>query len=116
MIGHTGDDLCPVAAILAYPAIHGGNQGPLFQFKDGSPCTRSAFVGTVKEALQSLGYPFKRYSGRRFQAGAASTAVAAGLEDSIIKTMGRWESSAYLLYIRIPQDQLQGVSSLLSKK
>ena len=96
VIGCTGDDLCPVAATLAYLAIRGGNQGPLFQFKDGSPLTRSAFVRTVKEALQSLGYPSNRYSGHSFRAGAASTAAAAGLEDSIIKTMGRWESSAYL--------------------
>ena len=104
--GRTGDDLCPVAATLAYLAIRGGNQGPFFQFKDGSPLTRSAFVRMVKEALQSLGYPSNRYSGHSFRAGAASTAAVAGLEDSIIKTMGRWESSAYLLYIRIPRDQL----------
>ena len=116
VIGRTGDDLCPVAAMLAYLAVSGGNQGPLFQFKEGSPLTRSVFVRMVKEALQMLGYPPKRYSGHSFRAGAASTAAAAGLEDSIIKTLGRWESSAYLLYIRISQDQLRGVSPVLSKK
>ena len=40
MIGCTGDDLCPVVATLAYLALRGGNQGPLFQFKDGSPLTQ----------------------------------------------------------------------------
>ena len=113
VIERTGDDLCPVVATLAYLVVHGGNQGP---FKDGSLLTRSAFVRTVKEALQSLGYPPKRYSGHSFRAGVASTAVAAWLADLIIKTMGRWESSAYLLYTRIPRDQLRGVSSVLSKE
>ena len=104
MIGCTGDDIYPVVAMLAYLAIHGGNQGPLFQFKDGSPLTRSAIIRRVKEALHSLGYPSKKYSGHSFWAGAAFIAAAAGLEDSITKTMGRWESPAYLLYIRIPCD------------
>ena len=30
--------------------------------------------------------------------GAATIAAARGLQDSLIKTMGRWESSAYTLY------------------
>ena len=115
VIGATGDDLCPVTAMLAYLAVRGGAQGPLFQFGNGSPLTRTVFVSRTKAALQRLGLSAAMYAGHSFRAGAATTAAAAGLEDSLIKTMGRWESSAYLLYIRIPRAELQGVAVVLSK-
>ena len=31
------------------------------------------------------------------------------------KTLGRWKSSAYLLYIRMPREELVGVSKLISQ-
>ena len=73
------------------------------------------FVAKVKAALQLLGLPAARYTGHSFWAGAATTAAVGGIEDSLIKTMGRWESSAYLLYYRIPQAQLQSVAAVLSR-
>ena len=60
-----------MAATLTYLAIRGGNQGPLFQI----------------------------YSGHSFQAEAASVLTAAGLEDLIIKTMGRCMGEFSLLAI-----------------
>ena len=41
-------------------------------------------------------------------------AAAQGIEDSVIKTLGRWESAAYLRYVRIPRAQLTGYSCILS--
>ena len=42
-------------------------------------------------------------------------AAACGIEDSTIQTSGRWESSAYLRYVRIPRETLASISkSLLS--
>ena len=55
-----------------------------------------------------------QYAGHSFRIGAATTAAAAGVEDSIIKTLGRWESAAYLLYLRIPRERLAALSKLLS--
>ena len=34
------------------------------------------------------------------------TAASRGVEDAIIKTLGRWKSLAYLEYVKIPRDQL----------
>ena len=52
-------------------------------------------------------------SGHSFQIGAATTAAACGLPESLIKTLGRWESSAYMLYIRTPQSTLCAVAQKL---
>lgn len=40
-----------------------------------------------------------------FQNWAATTAAAKGIEDCIIKTLGKLESLAYLQYIKIPHSQ-----------
>ena len=36
-----------------------------------------------------------------------------GMEDSTIKTLGRWRSLAYLDYVRIPRDRLAGITRTL---
>ena len=73
-MGKTGDELCPVAAILAYLLVRGAVKGPLFQFADGKPLTRERFVERVREALRLAGVDHNSYSGHSFRAGAATTA------------------------------------------
>ena len=68
----------------------------------------------VRAALQSAGIEQQRYSGHSFRIGAATTAASKGLEDCLIKTLGRWESVAYLQYVKIPRQQLAGYSKLLA--
>ncbi len=94
-LGHTGNRLCPVAALAAYLAIRGQTLGPLFHFAEVSFLTRDAFVREVRRALTEAGLKCSSYAGHSFRIGAASTATAAGVEDSVIKTLGRWEISAY---------------------
>ena len=43
-LGHTGDPICPVAALLTYMAARGNGTGPLFKFSSGKPLTRDSFV------------------------------------------------------------------------
>ena len=43
-MGATGDELCPVSALLAYLAVRGKIDGPLFRFKDGRSLTREGFT------------------------------------------------------------------------
>ena len=113
-IGRTGTRLCPVAALLDFVAARGTSQGPLFTFHDGSFLTRQRFVDLVREALQKAGIDQQKYCGHSFRSGAATTAAKKGLEDCIIKTLGRWESVAYLQYVKIPREQLAGYSKLLA--
>ena len=112
LIGRVASDLCPVSAMLAYLVVRGNQTGPpLFKFQDGRPLTRQRFVMAVKEALDAAGVEAGQYSGHSFRIGAATTAAARGLEDSTVRTLGRWKSLAYLEYIRIPHAQLAGYVS-----
>ena len=65
-----------------------------------APVTREVFVDKVRSALSILGYDASIYAGHSFRIGAATTAAEHGIEDSVIKMLGRWESSAYQLYVR----------------
>ena len=113
-MGATGDELCPVSALLAYLAVRGKIDGPLFRFKDGRSLTREGFTSTVRSALSALGYDSSEYAGHSFRIGAATTAAEQGVEDSTIKMLGRWESSAFLLYVRTPRQSLSSISRRLS--
>ena len=112
-IGKTGGPLCPVVAITQYMAIRGSKEGPFFQFQNGHPLTKSLFTNKVREALTAIGLPEQNFAGHSFRIGAATAAASAGIEDSVIRTLGRWSSSAYLMYIRTPREQLASFSRAL---
>ena len=112
-LGRTNSELCPVAAVLAYMVERQSSPGPFFKFVDGRYLTRARFVSEIRAALQAAGVPDSGYSGHSFRIGAATTAVLNGVPDSLIKTMGRWQSSAYTLYIRTPRETLCSVARAL---
>ena len=114
-VGRTGNALCPVAAMLSYLSVRGGAEGPLFRFKDGRLLTRERFVSRVRDALSAAGIDESLFAGHSFRIGAATTAAQAGIPDATIQLLGRWKSTAYLLYIKTPRDQLASVSQTLSK-
>ena len=113
-VGRTGSDLCPVAAVLDFLQARGISPDPLFLFEDRRPLTRQRFVVLVRDALRKVHIDQSKYCGHSFRIGAATTAAAKGMEDCIIKILGRWESLAYLQYVRLPREQLAGYSSLLA--
>lgn len=114
-VGSTQNDLCPVSAMLAYLAIRGSRDGPLFTWQNGTPLTRIQFVESVREGLSKANLPAKDFAGHSFRIGAATTAATLGMEDSLIQTLGRWKSSAYLLYVKLDPRQLASISENLSK-
>ena len=114
-LGRTGNLLCPVAAVLAYLAIRPQSPGPLFIFSDGSYLTRDRLVAHLRAGLQQAGVDASRFSGHSFRIGAATMAAQAGIEDAVIKMLGRWKSSAYQRYVRTPRDQLAAIASRLAR-
>ena len=114
-MGRTNQQLCPVAAVLSYLAIRAATPGPLFVFKNGSFLTRDRLVSRLRNSLQEAGIKAANFSGHSFRIGAATTAARVGIEDSVIKMLGRWESAAYQRYIRTPRAQLAAISSQLTR-
>ena len=71
-------------------------------------------MAEVKKALEITGADASEFNGLSFRIGVASTAAANGMEDSLIKTLGRWECDAYQRYIKIPREELANYTSLLA--
>lgn len=114
VIGKTQDSLCPVAAVCAFMAQRGTSPGPFFVFPDGTPLTKPRFVEIIRAALEELGLPQEQFAGHSFRIGAATTAAQAGLEDSTIMMLGRWNSAAFLRYLRTPRESLAAATAQLS--
>ena len=113
-LGASNGDLCPVKALLEYVSIRPAVQGALFLFESGAPLTHSALVDKLHQALRQAGLNDSDFNGHSFRIGAATTAAQRGLEDSLIQTLGRWKSSAFKLYIKLPRSQLASVSRALA--
>lgn len=90
-----------------------GQAPDLFIYQDGSPLSRSRLSSFLQTTLQAAGIPGK-FSGHSFRIGAATTAAQRGVPDHLIKTMGRWSSDAYLLYVRTPVDTILSVAERLA--
>ena len=113
-LGRTNVDVCPVAAVLSYMVIRGPAPGPFFQFEDGKYLTRGYFVAAVRASLKQSSIDDSKYSGHSFRIGAATTAAHQSLPDSLIKTLGCWDSSAYTIYIRTPREALYAMCPVFS--
>ena len=113
VLGRTNNQLCPIADLLAYLAVKSGKPGFLFAFNDGRLLTKVRFVNKVRQALSLAGLDAKCYAGHSFRIGAATTSGMCRLSDFTIKMLGRWESTAYLLYIRTPRVQLAKLLAII---
>ena len=112
-MGRVDGHIYPVKALLVYLAVWGMSPGPLFQFADGSPLSCTRLVEAVRSALSSRGFAVQGFNGHSFRIGAATTAAACGIPDSLIQTLGRWRSSAFTSYIRTPVSTVAAVSPRL---
>ena len=107
-LGRGVDSVCPIVALGNYLSRRGSTPGPLFLFSNGHPLTQQQLSSSVQAILHAAGY-----SGHSFRIGAATTAAARGVPDHLIKTLGRWSSDAYQVYIRTPVSSIIHVSSQL---
>ena len=105
VIGWVDSPLCLVTAILRLVAtalVH------FFVDPSHKLLTKQKFVTQIRSILNSLGVQQDQYAGHSSEIiGAATTAAAAGVEDSTIQILGRWHSAAFLQYIRTPTSGCQ---------
>ena len=113
-LGQTGNELCPVTTMTAYLAVRVDHQDRFLDSREELHCRGRGWCNELGKALQPSGVDVSKYSGHSFRIGAATTVAMVGVEDSLIKTLGRWQSSAYLSYIPVPRERLAAVSHKLS--
>lgn len=56
----------------------------------------------LQNSLAFCGLDTKRYQSHSFRIGAATAAADLGASDIQIQNMGRWKSTAFKKYIRVP--------------
>ena len=112
-LGVSGTAMYLVTALMRYLAVRLPGDGQLFVWENSRPLTRMMFVTHLRRGLQSAALDMSQFSSHSLRIGAATSAAAAGVPDHLIKTLGRWCSEAYHLYIRTPRDSLLGVAPLI---
>ena len=87
-------------AILDYLVLRGNSPGPLWCHCSLAPITADQFNTELQRCLSFCGLDTHRYKGHSFHIGAASHAADKGFSDTQIRTLGRWKSDAFKIYIR----------------
>ena len=104
----TKNSLCPVTALHRHMLRH--SQGPVFTFQNGSYLNRQIWSSIIQMGLRDI-----TLNTHSFRIGGASSAHAVGVPDSTIQTLGRWSSSAYQVYLRLPDDTVRRSQCLMSQ-
>ena len=104
-ISRTHDKYCPVLALSRFLRVRGTIQGPLYAFANASPVSRNKFCDHLTKTLKYAGLEPEKYKGHSFRIGAATASADSGLSETQLQTMGRWKSTAFKGYIRIPMLQ-----------
>ena len=93
-------DICPVRVMQRYLSVRGLHDGPLFCYVDNKPVSRDFFINGLKSALNFCGLDVSLYKSHSFRIGGASLYASLGLSDAQLRLIGRWNSDAFLRYIR----------------
>ncbi len=93
---------CPILLLRHYAGLRGNTPGPFFCLQNGHPVQPTDFNATLKKAQTRAALSDRRITSHSFRIGAATYAASHGYTAQQIQTMGRWKSSAFQRYIRIP--------------
>ena len=97
----TGDTkVCPVEAIIAFLRRRPPLTGPLFIHLNHKPIARAAVSKILRRAATAAGYDPQDFSPHSLRVGRATDLAWDGVPEHIIKKTGRWNSNAYLQYLR----------------
>ncbi|XP_061185480.1 uncharacterized protein LOC133193532 [Saccostrea echinata] len=97
-----GGPYCPLLLMQHYLQQRPNISGQLFCHFGGKPLTRYQFNSILTKCLSRLSISGCNYKSHSFRIGAATYFHSQGVDDEIIRLLGRWKSDCYRLYIRIP--------------
>jgi len=89
-----------VKSLQEYLSIRSNKEGPLFVNANGQAICRQAFQTSLNRALVFCGMSSKQYKPHSFRIGFTTDANSKGLSNERIKSLGRWKSDAFKLYVR----------------
>ena len=102
--------VCPIISVNNYlkalPEESKTKDNAFFLNNQLLPLTRQSFNVQLKILLDHLGLDNRQYSSHSFRHGAATSCSAAGVEDHLIQTLGRWSSNCYIRYIHTPESAI----------
>ena len=106
--------LCPVDPLLPYLVVRGNLEGPLFIMADRRRLNHELFSNSLDNILASLRINSREYNTHSFRIGATTSASEAGMPDSTIMMLGRWQSNNYQCYIKTTPEKLAQLSQTLA--
>ena len=93
-------DICPVKHLTHYLSLRGYAPGPLFSFPTHSPIPRQFFSNHLSRLISFSGFQVSRYKSHSLRIGGASYYASLGYTNLQIQILGRWDSDAFIKYIR----------------
>jgi hypothetical protein len=108
----SGGPICPVKAFCKWKLLAKcEGKKPAFRAPCGTPLTGRKLNGYVKELLKgSIDYAEGQLTGHSFRSGIASLLGSKGFSDEEIKQVGRWSSSAFQAYIKLPRTKRAAIA------
>ena len=94
------DAFCPVRTLLAFYAIRPRVSGALFVNAQGTPFKRIFLAKHLKKLLELVGENPLLFNTHSLRVGRATDLALAGESELRIREIGRWNSNAYLGYVR----------------
>ena len=104
--GSRNQELCPVNALSIYLKSRPSKGGPLFIHFNGQVISSYQFTHVLKEGIKVLGLCPNSFGSHSFRIGAATSVAINGFPEETIKSLGRWKSASFKLYIRRPSVML----------
>jgi len=92
--------ICPVCNLKLYFGIRPVTSGRLFVHNNYRPVTRYQFSAVLKKCLIQSGFDCNVFKSHSFRIGRATHLASTGVSNDQIMRMGRWNSNAYMSYIR----------------
>ena len=106
-------DICPVTAYIKWQKLLPPSEPglPAFRWSSGAPLTSRRLNSILKDRLAGyLDGAEAQYTSHSFRTGAASMMGSLGYTDDDIKVVGKWASSAFEKYVKLPRNKRKAVA------